>query len=41
MYKTWFYVGLGIIAGMAINNQIASVLDPVLANVKLSVSLTA
>lgn len=39
-WKTALYLGLGVTLGIAVNAMIAGVVNPVLASVKLSVSLT-
>ena len=39
-WKTVAFLGVGVVLGIAVNGMIAGVVNPVLASVKLSVSLT-
>ncbi len=41
MQKTMLWVGLGVLAGLVLNSTIAGFVDPILANVKLSVALAS
>lgn len=38
--KTALYLGLGVFAGLALNNTIAGFINPILASVKLSVAVS-
>ena len=39
MHKTFWYTALGVALGLALNNTIAGFVNPLLASVKLSVSV--
>ena len=39
--KTAVYLGVGVLLGLALNATLTSFLDPILANVKLSVAVAS
>jgi hypothetical protein len=39
-WKVMFYIGVGIVLAIALNNTIAGFVNPILAPAKLSVSLS-
>lgn len=40
-WKVMFYIGVGVVLAIALNNTIAGFVNPILSPVKLSVSLNS